>query len=120
MSSSVRSDGQHSSVDGQGVFAHDREDFELVDFAGCGILVGGGHRRSVQSLREAAEFVRAGGIGVVVDMDDVTMRPLRDTVLKPDRQANDEDSVKQEYLTEWSFEIGQEKKHAIIRGITGY
>lgn len=61
-----------------------------------------------------------GGIGVVVDMDDVTMRPLRDTVLKPDRQANDEDSVKQEYLTEWSFEIGQEKKHAIIRGITGY
>lgn len=61
-----------------------------------------------------------GGIGVVVDMDDVKMRPLRDTVLKPDRQANDEDSVKQEYLTEWSFEIGQEKKHAIIRGITGY
>lgn len=61
-----------------------------------------------------------GGIGVVVDMDDVTMRPLRDTVLKPDRQANDEDSLKQEYLTEWSFEIGQEKKHAIIRGITGY
>lgn len=61
-----------------------------------------------------------GGIGVVVDMEDVKMRPLRDTVLKPDRQANDEDSVKQEYLTEWSFEIGQEKKHAIIRGITGY
>ncbi len=61
-----------------------------------------------------------GGIGVVVDMDDVKMRPLRDTVLKPDRQANDEDSVKQEYLTEWSFELGQEKKHAIIRGITGY
>lgn len=61
-----------------------------------------------------------GGIGVVVDMEDVTMRPLRDTVLKPDRQANDEDSVKQEYLTEWSFEIGLEKKHAIISGITGY
>ena len=61
-----------------------------------------------------------GGIGVVVDMEDVKMRPLRDTVLKPDRQANDEDSVKQEYLTEWSFEIGNEKKHAIISGITGY
>jgi hypothetical protein len=61
-----------------------------------------------------------GGIGVVVDMDDVTMRPLRDTVLKPDRQANDEDSIKQEYLTEWSLEIGLEKKHAIISGITGY
>ena len=61
-----------------------------------------------------------GGIGVVVDMDDITMRPLRDTVLKPDRQANDEDSVKQEYLTEWSLEIGLEKKHAIISGITGY
>lgn len=61
-----------------------------------------------------------GGIGVVVDMDDVTMRPLRDTVLKPDRQANDEDSIKQEYLTEWSLELGLEKKHAIISGITGY
>jgi hypothetical protein len=61
-----------------------------------------------------------GGIGVVVDMEDVKMRPLRDTVLKPDRQANDEDSVKQEYLTEWSFELGNEKKHAIISGITGY
>jgi hypothetical protein len=61
-----------------------------------------------------------GGIGVVVDMEDVTMRPLRDTVLKPDRQANDEDSVKQEYLTEWSLEVGLEKKHAIISGITGY
>ena len=61
-----------------------------------------------------------GGIGVMVDMDDVTMRPLRNTVLKPDRQANDEDSVKQEYLTEWSMEIGNEKKHAIISGITGY
>lgn len=61
-----------------------------------------------------------GGIGVMVDMEDVTMRPLRDTVLKPDRQANDEDSVKQEYLTEWSLEIGNEKKHAIISGITGY
>lgn len=61
-----------------------------------------------------------GGIGVMLDMDDITMRPLRDTVLKPDRQANDEDSVKQEYLTEWSFEMGSEKKHAIISGITGY
>jgi hypothetical protein len=60
-----------------------------------------------------------GGIGVVVDMDDITMRPLRDTVLKPDRQANDEDSIKQEYLTEWSLELGLEKKHAIISGITG-
>jgi len=61
-----------------------------------------------------------GGIGVVVDMDDVIMRPLRDTELKPMRQNNDEDSVKQEYLTEWSFQIGLEKKHAIISGITGY
>ena len=61
-----------------------------------------------------------GGIGVMLDMDDITMRPLRDTVLKPDRQANDEDSIKQEYLTEWSFEMGNEKKHAIISGITGY
>jgi len=61
-----------------------------------------------------------GGIGVVLDMDDVTMRPLRDTALKPHRQANDEDSNKQEYLTECTLEIGQEKNHALITGITGY
>ena len=48
------------------------------------------------------------------------MRPLRKTVLLPDRQAPDEDSVKQEYLTEYSMQVGTEQNHAILRGVTGY
>ena len=61
-----------------------------------------------------------GSWAVLVDMDDVTMRPLRKTVLLPNRQAPDEDSVKQEYLTEYSLQVGVEQNHAIIRGVTGY
>lgn len=63
------------------------------------------------------------GVGTwafLVDMDDVTMRPLRKTVMLPNRQAPDEDSLKQEYLTEYSLEIGIEKNHAILKGVTNY
>jgi hypothetical protein len=38
----------------------------------------------------------------------------------PNRQANDEDSTKQEYLTEYSFQLGNEQNHAILKGVTGY
>jgi len=61
-----------------------------------------------------------GSWAVLVDMEDVTMRPLRKTVLLPNRQAPDEDSVKQEYLTEYSLQVGVEQNHAILRGVTGY
>lgn len=61
-----------------------------------------------------------GSWAVLVDMEDVTMRPLRKTVLLPDRQAPDEDSIKQEYLTEYSLQVGVEQNHAILRGVTGY
>lgn len=61
-----------------------------------------------------------GSWAVLVDMDDVTMRPLRKTVLLPNRQAPDEDSVKQEYLTEYSLQVGVEQNHAILRGVTNY
>lgn len=63
---------------------------------------------------------QVGGWGIVVDMEDVKMRPLRDTKMMPNRQANDEDSVKQEYLTEYSFQLGNEQNHAILKGVTGY
>jgi len=63
---------------------------------------------------------QVGGWGVLVDMDDVEMRPLRSTKLLPGRQANDEDSTKQEYLTEYSFQLGNEQNHAILKGVTGY
>jgi hypothetical protein len=63
---------------------------------------------------------QVGSWGVLVDMDDVQMRPMRKTVLLPDRQAPDEDSIKQEYLTEYSLQVGLEQNHAILRGVTGY
>jgi hypothetical protein len=36
-----------------------------------------------------------------------------------DRQGNDADSYDEEYLTEYSFELQQEKTHGIITGVTG-
>jgi len=65
----------------------------------------------------------AGGQGTwafLVDMDDVSMRPLRKTALLPNRQAPDEDSVKQEYLTEYSLQVGIEKNHSILKSVTNY
>jgi hypothetical protein len=61
-----------------------------------------------------------GSWAVLVDMDDVTMRPLRKTALLPNRQAPDADTTVQEYLTEYSLQVGVEQNHAILRGVTGY
>lgn len=60
-----------------------------------------------------------GGIGFLVDMDNIRLRPLRSTVLKPHRQNNDEDSNKQEYLTEWSLEVDLPRTHVMCYGCTG-
>lgn len=74
--------------------------------------------------RDWSDFATAspalGGSLIVLDMDSVVMRTLRDTALKPKRQANDEDSQKQEYLTEASFMLKQERKHAWLRGVTDW
>jgi hypothetical protein len=61
-----------------------------------------------------------GSWAVLVDMDDVVMRPLRKTALLPNRQAPDADTTIQEYLTEYSLQVGVEQNHAILRGVTGY
>jgi hypothetical protein len=60
-----------------------------------------------------------GSWAFVVDMSAVQLRPLRPTVLLRNRQANDADLVTEEYLTETSFELQNEKKHAIIKDVTG-
>ena len=61
-----------------------------------------------------------GSWAVLVDMDDVVMRPLRKTALLPNRQAPDADQTVQEYLSEFSLQVGIEQNHAILRGVTGY
>lgn len=77
-------------------------------------------------VREWQDFqtgsTQFGGWGYLVDMNDVRIRPLRNrnTKLLQNRQAPDEDSVKEEFLTEFSFEIGNEKNHAILKGVTAY
>jgi hypothetical protein len=60
-----------------------------------------------------------GGYAVLVDMDAFKYRPLRDTKLLMNRQAPDYDGLKHEYLTECSFQIVHERRHAKLTGVTG-
>lgn len=70
------------------------------------------------------EGTKYGGVIVVVDMDEVKYRYLgndeisRDTKVLPNRQPNDQDGRKDEYLTECGLQFGQEKKHGVLTGIT--
>lgn len=60
-----------------------------------------------------------GGWSFLVDMDNVKLRPLRNTAFLPNRQANDADEKTHEYLWEGSFEVRQEMTHGLIVGVTG-
>lgn len=60
-----------------------------------------------------------GGWAFYVNMDGVEMPVLRSTDLLRDRQANDADSYDEEYLTETSIKVKQERQHGIITGVTG-
>lgn len=81
-----------------------------------------GYQLPVFTKREWGEFSAAsngyGSRAFVVDMDKVRIRPLQNTVLLRNRQANDADRVTEEYLTETSFEIHNEAAHAMIYGVT--
>ena len=60
-----------------------------------------------------------GGWSFLVDMDNVALRPLRNTQFLQNRQANDADEKTHEYLWEGSFEVKQELTHGLIVGVTG-
>jgi len=68
--------------------------------------------------------VKYGGYLIVVDMSQVAWRPLgndgvdRDTKVLPNRQPNDQDGMKSEYLTEAGLEFGQQRMHGVVTGIT--
>jgi hypothetical protein len=70
------------------------------------------------------EGTKYGGYIIVVDLDEVTYRYLangdynRDTKVLPNRQPNDQDGRKDEYLSEVGLEFGQEKTHGVLTGIT--
>lgn len=59
-----------------------------------------------------------GSYGFGIDLDYVKIRPLRATQLLTNRQANDSDSVDEEYLTEFSLEFSTEKAHLVVKGMT--
>lgn len=61
-----------------------------------------------------------GSFAFSVDLGCVKLRPLRgrNTKLLLNRQAPSEDSTIEEYLTETSFQVEQEKKHGIIKNAT--
>jgi hypothetical protein len=70
------------------------------------------------------EGTKYGGVGLILDMDEIRYRYLandeynRDTKALPNRQPNDQDGRKDEILSEVSLEFGQQKAHAIITGVT--
>ncbi len=59
-----------------------------------------------------------GSYGFGVDLSLVTLRPLRSTQLLTNRQANDADTIDEEYLTEFSLEFQQEAAHLVVKGAT--
>lgn len=82
-----------------------------------------GYRVPVIVKRDWNDFstssTQYGGWAFLVDIANVTWRPLRSTKLLTNRQANDADEVSEEYLTEFSLEVQQEKTHGLIVGVTG-
>lgn len=70
------------------------------------------------------EGSKYGGYIAILDMDQLAWRFLRneegsrDTFLRPNIQAPDADTRKDEYLTEAGLQFGQAKTHALVSGIT--
>lgn len=70
------------------------------------------------------EGQKYGGFLVIVDMKETWYRYLandevsRDTKVLPNRQPNDQDGTKSEYLSECGLRFGLQRTHAVITGIT--
>ena len=60
-----------------------------------------------------------GSMAFLLDMGNIQYAPLRDTVLKPNRQANDADERSAEYITEASLKVEREETHALLKNVTG-
>jgi len=61
-----------------------------------------------------------GGHLIIVDIDYIRYRPLegRDTKILTNRQENDRDGRKDEYLTEAGIEVRLPKAHAVAKGLS--
>jgi hypothetical protein len=91
-----------------------------VDFVISGVV---GQRIPVIVKKEWKRFGESAGqygtYGVLVDMDYVQLAPLRDTVLKPNIQANDADEVAAEFKAELSLKVERPEVHRWLVDVTG-
>lgn len=62
--------------------------------------------------------VEYAGSAYVVDMAGIKLGVLQDTKLETDIQQTDEDGFKDQFLTEMTMMVHNEKAHGIIRGVT--
>lgn len=59
------------------------------------------------------------GWAFLLDLDSIAYMPLRDTRIELNRQGNDQDKMQDEWFTEATFKIQHERRHAIMKGVTG-
>lgn len=73
-------------------------------------------------LRDGAGGQGYAGDGIVVDLPKLRYRFLngRDTHINENIEDNSEDARVDEFFSDVGLEVGQEKTHAIITGVTGY
>ena len=70
------------------------------------------------------EGTKYGGYIIVVDMEQAAYRYLandsvsRDTKVLPNRQPNDQDGRKDEYLSEVGLQFGLQRTHGVLTGVT--
>lgn len=74
------------------------------------------------NMKLFAEVAPYSGYAYLVDIEGVAYRYIanRDTKLKTNIQANDEDAEKDEYLSEVGFELKGEKKDSVLTGVTSF
>lgn len=72
--------------------------------------------------RMFAENSTWAGMGFLLDLDKIVYRHMkgRDMRLLKNRQANDEDAVKEEYMTDMGIELADEACHSVLYGVTSY
>ncbi|RLI89179.1 MAG: hypothetical protein DRO62_02170 [Candidatus Altiarchaeales archaeon] len=63
-----------------------------------------------------------GGYGLILDMDKLFVRVMKnlDTKLRTNLQNNDETKEKDEYRTVCGLQLNNEEAHAVIKGVTAY
>ena len=75
--------------------------------------------RRIGSSSEPARANQLGSNAFLVDMSNVAYAPLRDTSLKPNRQANDADERSAEFISECTLIVQRPETHALVKNVTG-